>query len=792
MPSGCTCTAAAPSRRDWTACGPPPRLPGSTSSPPPGAQPQAPLCSAAGARPTTGPTRAPSQSPPRSVSQERLGPAEKTGVLPKDWPRSASQDTLASDPLGAPKPRARSCDYLVRQDVPPPDRQAYGRAETEALLYREAARAGRHPVQLPRPPHQALRTPVGYAGSSGPRGAPSTPQFSKGTEQLPASRTSLIHSAPPAGTRSLRLPVKTLGDPAPSPSSPDTPKEQIALAPNHLPHAANHLRPRAESTQEVGKEVGKEAGLCARSSSCSAPFKVPTPNQQAGATPTSNGAVTLRTKAREPLGRPAGREAVVGEGMGLEMVLLREKTAPNPIRHHSYILAVNDTEAEPRTDSTCWLPNDARREVNMRRLDEQRKASCSSNLDDSLDSIPFIDEPSSPSIDHDTAHIPASAVISVTPIITTIPPSPTSPSPLIRRQLSHDQDSLRLSILESESGTKTERSKSYDEGLDNYREEERGRPSIKHIPGLKSLRKAVDKSSEDSGSRRDSSSDVFSDSTKEGLLHFRQLNTDKSKRVGGGMRQWKQMYAVLRGHSLCLYKDKKEGLAQAVSQSEEEQQPISIKACLIDISYSDTKRKNVLRLTTSDCEYLFQAEDREDMLSWIRVIQENSNLDEENAGVTSRDLISRKIKEYSTLMSPPSGKTEPSPKPSRQSLSIRHTLLGGKGETKALLSPHSPRQDSDRKAMHRDECSPPKDKGTWRKGIPGLMRKPFEKKSSPGVTFGVRLDDCPPAQTNRFVPLIVEICCKLVEERGLEYTGIYRVPGNNAAISSMQEGSTRA
>lgn len=39
----------------------------------------------------------------------------------------------------------------------------------------------------------------------------------------------------------------------------------------------------------------------------------------------------------------------------------------------------------------------------------------------------------------------------------------------------------------------------------------------------------------------------------------------------------------------------------------------------------------------------------------------------------------------------------------------------------------------------------------------------------------------------QFVPLIVEVCCKVVEERGLEYTGIYRVPGNNAAISNMQE-----
>lgn len=109
------------------------------------------------------------------------------------------------------------------------------------------------------------------------------------------------------------------------------------------------------------------------------------------------------------------------------------------------------------------------------------------------------------------------------------------------------------------------------------------------------------------------------------------------QRVGSGIRTWKQMYAVLRGHSLYLYKDRKEGLAQASSASDSEQQPISVKACLIDISYSDTKRKNVLRLTTSDCEYLFQAEDREDMLSWIRVIQENQSLDEEVGGSEGGD-----------------------------------------------------------------------------------------------------------------------------------------------------------
>ncbi|XP_036374495.1 rho GTPase-activating protein 21-like isoform X2 [Megalops cyprinoides] len=710
----------------------------------------------------------PASIPPRSASQDRLGGGAR-GVPGRDWPRSASQDGLGA--ARAPKPRARSCDYLEAGEGPVPgrpvDRQSYGRGEAEERhrQLRGGARPGRQSLP-PRAVHQPLRTPGGYSNSF--RVAPVAPHFAKGTEQLlPAPADVPNHAGPQPVGKGARA--------EPSPSAADTGKDQRSVTVNHLAHSTQHLRARAESVQEAGKE----AGLSTRSASCSASSKALPPRQQGGSAPSSNGSVSIRAK---PLAQG-----------GAETVVLREKPplgrpVPQPLRHPSYILAVNDPEAEASPDSVCWLPNDARREVRMRRLGEQRQASGSGNLDESLDSIPFIDEPASPSADHDATHIPASAVISVTPVITTIPPSPTSPCPFMRRQLSHDQDSLRNTILESQSGTKTERSKSYDEGLDNYRDEGRSRSSVKHLTSLKGLRKALDghKSSDDSGSRRDSSSDVFSDASKEGWLHFRQLNTDKSKRVGGGMRTWKHMYAVLRGHSLYFYKDRREGMAHAASQSEDEPQPISIKACLIDISYSDTKRKNALRLTTSDCEYLFQAEDREDMLSWIRVIQENSNLDEENAGVTSRDLISRKIKEYNTMMSSPSSKTEPSPKASRQSLSIRQTLLGGKGEPKAP-SPHSPRQDSERKPLHKDDTSPPRDKGAWRKGIPGLMRKPFEKKTPPGVTFGVRLDDCPPAQTNRFVPLIVEICCKLVEERGLEYTGIYRVPGNNAAISSMQE-----
>lgn len=743
-----------------------------------------------------------SRVPMRSASQERIGGAEQA-ALARNWPRSASQDSLPLAPTGVPKPRAYSCDYLGKQNdsaLSVLDRQTCCRTDTEErLLMRRGnnARASRQSssLRMVPQPHRGVFSPDRRGGSY--PGLPITPLFNRGAESFLSSRAESLGNTASVNKPSL-LPAKNyVSDPSTAAasyiasalasiqghmrdSSNSVTDQRTPPTANHLPHNTKQsvLRVRADSLQEPFREVARGG----RSSSCSAVSKPHRTNQ--GGVKSSNCTGPQQAKLR--LTQPNEKEGIEGPDATV-VVIRREKSGSQPIRHPSYILAVNETEggAEPPAESNaCWLPNDARREMHMRKLGDQCKTSFCSNIDDSLDSIPFIDEPLSSSNDHDTTNIPASAVISSTPVITTIPPSPISPCPVIRRQLSHDQDSLRLTLLESDSGAKTERSRSFDEGLDNYREEERGRPG-KHTHGFKGLRKVVDKSSEDSGSgsRRDSTSDVFTDATKEGLLHFRQLNSDKGKRVGTGMRPWKHIYAVLRGHCLYLYKDKKDGQNSLI---EDEPLAISIKACLIDISYSDTKRKNVLRLTTSDSEYLFQAEDREEMLSWIRVIQENSNLDDENATVTSTDLINRKIKEYNTLLSPTSSRTEASPKASRQSLSFRQTLLGGKGENKAT-SPHSPNKDYDRKAVHKDETSPPKEKVTWRKGIPGLMRKPFEKKPSPGITFGVRLDDCPPAHTNRFVPLIVEVCCNLVEERGLEYTGIYRVPGNNAAISIMQE-----
>ncbi|XP_068196100.1 rho GTPase-activating protein 21 isoform X2 [Antennarius striatus] len=684
------------------------------------------------------------QVAPRSASQDRMGGAERISQI-RNWPpSSASQDGLIH------KARAHSVEYvdtteLVRSSE---RRGGYRRTDQGTRLSRQST------------PRQAMlyRPSVGYSG--GMRGTPNASLHSKGPDSLQSRSSPMLSDRPSHFVRSTST-EHSVAD------------QRVAIKGSYATHATQQgpSRIRAETMQPV--EAGKDSVLVGhRSSSYSTPKQI----QQ-------------RPSILKPA-HPDIQSQVNGRSMTESGVVLRDKPPPgknpSPLRHPSYILAVTDDGGDSAADVVaCWLPNDARREMHMRRLGEQRHTSCSSNLDESLDAIPFIDEPISPSVDRTAAPIPPSAVVSVAQSVTTGPSSPGSTCPPIRRQLSHDQESLRSALLETESTSKTERSKSYDEGLDNYQEEARGRSSSKHMHGLWGLRKALDGHKPgDALSRRDSSSDVFADSSKEGLLNFRQHNVDKNKRVPGGMKSWKQMYAVLQGHTLTLYKDRKEAQSHASMQSDEDPLHISIKACLIDISYSDTRRKNVLRLTTSACEYLFQAEGRDEMLTWIRVIQDNSNPDEENAAVTSEDLISRKIKEYN-MMSALSTRSEPSPKMSRQSLSIKQTFLGGKADGR-ILSPHSPKTGEEQRTQ-KDESSPPRDRAAWKLGIAGIMRKPFEKKTPAGVTFGVRLDDCPPAQTNRFVPLIVELCCKVVEERGLESTGIYRVPGKNAAISNMQE-----
>ncbi|XP_070703281.1 rho GTPase-activating protein 23 isoform X2 [Pempheris klunzingeri] len=387
--------------------------------------------------------------------------------------------------------------------------------------------------------------------------------------------------------------------------------------------------------------------------------------------------------------------------------------------------------------------------------------------DDSLASIPFIDEPTSPGADLRARHVPASSVVSSgmssAPPVVTSPASPTFTFPLTRL-FSHD-----CTIT-------TERSKSCDEGLNTFREE--GRVFSRLPKRVKSF--FTDGSLDNLGtaeevrSKRHSTSELgnitYSDVRREGWLHFKQILTEKGKKVGSGMRPWKRVFSVLRSHSLFLYKDKREAVLRGatIGGAAEDEQPISIRGCLVDIAYSETKRKHALRLTTQDfCEYLLQAEDREDMLDWIKVIRENSKTDSEELGFSRQALINKKLNDY-RKQSPTGSKPDSSPRMPR----MKPPFLLAKTENPAG-GPRSPRPEG------KDESSPPK--SPW--GI-NIMKK--TKKAGPKA-FGVRLEECQPGVNNKFIPLIVEICCGLVEDMGLEYTGIYRVPGNNAMVSLLQD-----
>jgi len=61
-----------------------------------------------------------------------------------------------------------------------------------------------------------------------------------------------------------------------------------------------------------------------------------------------------------------------------------------------------------------------------------------------------------------------------------------------------------------------------------------------------------------------------------------------------------------------------------------------------------------------------------------------------------------------------------------------------------------------------------------------------------GATIGVPLEFCPPSLDNPHVPLLVARCTAIVEARGIDIVGIYRVPGNTAAITGLSEALNKA
>ncbi|XP_063760665.1 rho GTPase-activating protein 23 isoform X4 [Eleginops maclovinus] len=729
----------------------------------------------------------------RSYSQDRLSDSRRQHQRTGGFPHSASQDTLMLLQQSGPGPHGEPYwSYADWEGGPGPGQPAtnYTRTRSENLLAQydrhgrslemlDRAAAGlvsprfERPSwvqQAPQPPPRTdayTRQGSHYSAAQ----APPMPRQSH-SKHHPQTHTQ-AHSQPQpqqAAPQSRRLPSGQSMDDQPVGYRSYSPsfyrKTGRILQQAHSFRDPSYSGPHMNwnPTPKTSPPEGTTAPL---TSSAASPLASSTPESQ--------------DRAYRPTNHERERGSVEAEAQTQEVVLRQKpptgRRNAHGMRHPHYALPIDGLEPslfsldaqDPAPDSTGDVaprkPNGNLAPVPIE--------------DDSLASIPFIDEPTSPGADLRARHVPASSVVSSgmnsAPAVVTSPASPTFTFPLTRL-FSHD-----CTIT-------TERSKSCDEGLNTFREE--GRVFSRLPKRVKSF--FTDGSLDNIGtaeevrSKRHSTSElgniIYSDVRQEGWLHFKQILTEKGKKVGSGMRPWKRVFSVLRSHSLFLYKDKREAVLRGatIGGAAEDEQPISIRGCLVDIAYSETKRKHALRLTTQDfCEYLLQAEDREDMLDWIKVIRENSKTDSEELGFSRQALINKKLNDYRkqswnetrlsvSLCSPTGSKPDSSPRMHR----IKTPFMLGKADNAAGV-PRSPKTEG------KDESGPPK--SPW--GI-NIMKK--TKKSGPKA-FGVRLEDCQPGVNNKFIPLIVEICCGLVEEMGLEYTGIYRVPGNNAMVSMLQD-----
>lgn len=88
------------------------------------------------------------------------------------------------------------------------------------------------------------------------------------------------------------------------------------------------------------------------------------------------------------------------------------------------------------------------------------------------------------------------------------------------------------------------------------------------------------------------------------------------------------------------------------------------------------------------------------------------------------------------------------------------------------------------------ETNSPKQK-SWKHFVTNQFKKMHNTSESPSSHDNASeccpLSQCTPSEENFYVPLLVAKCTRIVETKGLNIVGIYRIPGNTAAISTLNE-----
>ncbi|KAL0130720.1 hypothetical protein PUN28_002385 [Cardiocondyla obscurior] len=286
---------------------------------------------------------------------------------------------------------------------------------------------------------------------------------------------------------------------------------------------------------------------------------------------------------------------------------------------------------------------------------------------------------------------------------------------------------------------------------------------------------------------------------REGILHVKFTVLDGKRSTD---RSWKQVWGVLRGPIIYFYKDR-HSLSPSLSTESETNagQSVDVRCSVVDVAEDYTKRKHVLRVANPTAEVLLQTEDAASMALWLRSLHAHA------AAERSSDAISCTSKQQAVPQTP-TGPTTPNSGVPPSNVQRLSPLPSHKGIKKLTSfrnrSPtgQSPVNKTRKPSNQMVEPLPSPKSKTWK----GRMAKQFRRMhgqaggtpSSPtaqlppeGATFKVPIELCPPSSFSEYVPLIVEMCTSIVEARGLEVIGIYRVPGNTAAIAQLTDSVNR-
>lgn len=311
---------------------------------------------------------------------------------------------------------------------------------------------------------------------------------------------------------------------------------------------------------------------------------------------------------------------------------------------------------------------------------------------------------------------------------------------------------------------------------------------------------------------------------------------------GAFNRSWRQGYAQLR-RSGYLYLSKERLQKETAVTENDESVIISVsirEGVIIEPAEDYTKRKYVIRVRTSfvpedesnvplalltesfqqtpplslnptgpqlTVELLIQTEDQSDLIFWINCIQihlKNNNFITDthtsssvNKCVFFGSEFCPKSKSFLTSLLP-------SPGTPGQNPGIGEKPANTPGTSGASSSSNTLNPSVGGAAGGADSAASPKAR-TWKGKVAKQWKKVHdiidtsssssaEKPTSPyialppvGATFGINLDECPPGESNPYVPRIIEYSIALIERKGIELVGLYRIPGNNASVTILTD-----